>query len=94
LSTGTDAVANLWRVSTISSAPLLTMEQDASPAGNEQEGDDDAAPNARVTRYEATDSIYGAAWSSADAWLYCTVAYDGRFALHHVPSKEKYKILL
>jgi hypothetical protein len=33
-------------------------------------------------------------WSAADAWLYLTLGYDGNVVLHHVPSKEKYKILL
>lgn len=84
LSTGTDAVVNLWRVSTISSAPLLTLEDD----------DDPDAPNVRVACHESGDAVYGAAWGAADAWLYMTVAYDGKVALHHVPSKEKYKILL
>lgn len=88
LSTGTDAVVNLWRVSTISSAPLLTLED--TPRGSPG----DEAPNVRVSRQELSESVYGAAWSAADAWQYMTVTYDGRVALHHVPSKEKYKILL
>lgn len=85
LSTGTDAVANLWRMSTISSAPLLPSDGSSSET---------SAPDVRVARHEQGDSVYGAAWGAADAWLYMTVAYDGKVALHHVPSKEKYKILL
>jgi WD40 repeat protein len=83
VSTGTDAVVNLWRVSTISSAPLLTVEDD--------EG---SAPNVRVSRYEHGDSVYGMAWGASDAWIYATVGYDGKVVLNHVPSREKYKILL
>lgn len=86
LSSGTDSVVNLWRVSSISSAPLLTLDDDAS--------DSDASPNARVDRYEHGDSVYGATWSASDAWIYMTVAYDGKVTVSHVPSKEKYKILL
>jgi len=85
LSTGTDSTVNLWRVSTISSAPLLVDADDASET---------SAPNVRVFRYEHTESVYGIAWGVADAWLYASVAYDGKILVNHVPSKEKYKILL
>ena len=88
LSTGTDAVVNLWRMSTISSAPLLPSGDGSS---NKSET---SAPNVRVARHEQGDSVYGAVWGAADAWMYMTVSYDGKVALHHVPSKEKYKILL
>ena len=40
------------------------------------------------------DSVYGVAWSPADAWMYCSLSYDGTVILNHVPSSEKYKILL
>lgn len=89
LSSGTDSAVNLWRVSTISSAPLLTIDDEAN-----QEKSETSAANVRVARYEHADSVYGMAWSSADAWVYATLAYDGKVALNHVPSKEKYKILL
>jgi WD40 repeat protein len=79
LSSGTDSSVNLWRVSTISSAPLL---------------DDTCAPNVRVDRHEHGDSVYAIAWGAADAWIYMSLSYDGKAVLNHVPSKEKYKILL
>lgn len=88
VSTGTDSVVDLWRVSTISSAPLLTLDED-NPEKSET-----SAQNVRVARYEHVDSVYGMAWSAADAWVYATLGYDGKIALNHVPSKEKYKILL
>ena len=86
LTTGTDCVSNLWRLSTISSAPLL---QDTDAGSSET-----AAPNVRVARHEHGDSVYAAAWGAADAWIYMTVSFDGKAVLSHVPSKEKYKILL
>lgn len=89
VSTGTDSVVNLWRVSTISSAPLLTLGNDTDEAGSET-----SAPDVRVSRFEHGDSVYGMAWGAADAWVYATVGYDGKVVLNHVPSKEKYKILL
>lgn len=85
LSTGTDSTVNLWRISSISSAPLLAEVDDASET---------SAPNLRVARYEHADSVYGMAWGAADAWLYASVGYDGKVLANHVPSKEKYKILL
>lgn len=88
ISTGTDSVVNLWRVSTISSAPLLTLDED-----NEQKSET-SAHNVKIASYEHADSVYGMSWSAADAWVYVTVGYDGKVALNHVPSKEKYKILL
>lgn len=90
VSTGTDAVVNLWRVSTISSAPLLSLGSNT----NEDAGSDTSAPDVRVARFEHGDSVYGMAWGAADAWIYTTVGYDGKVVLNHVPSKEKYKILL
>jgi len=88
LSTGTDSLVNLWRVSTISSAPLLTLDED------DEKRSETSAPNVRVHRYDHGDSVYGASWGAADAWIYMTVGYDGKAVLSHVPSKEKYKILL
>lgn len=89
LTTGTDCVANLWRLSTCSSAPLL---QDPGADGG---GSETAAPNVRVAQHtQHGDSIYAAAWGAADSWMYLTVSFDGKAVLHHVPSKEKYKILL
>jgi len=94
LTSGTDAVVNLWRVSTISSAPLLTLEEEPDDEDAEGNQSETAAPNVRVARHEHGDAVYGATWGSADAWIYLTVSYDGKVVLNHVPSKEKYKILL
>jgi EARP and GARP complex-interacting protein 1 len=98
LTTGTDRVSCLWRLSTISSAPLLPDTDDfntnyyAAGGGGSSET---AAPNVQVgRRHEHGDSVYAAAWGAADAWIYMTVSFDGKAVLSHVPSKEKYKILL
>jgi len=88
LSSGTDSMVNLWRVSTISSAPLLAL------TGDDENMSEISAPNVRVERYDHGEAVYGASWSAADAWIYMTLGYDGKAVLNHVPSKEKYKILL
>lgn len=43
---------------------------------------------------EHEDSVCSVSWSAAEAWLFCSLSYDGRVILNHVPSTEKYKILL
>jgi len=52
------------------------------------------AQDVRVTRYECSDAVADVAWCSTDPWVYATLSCDGGVVVHHVPSKEKYKILL
>ena len=53
------------------------------------------ATNVCVQRYEYSDAVYTTAWGANDAWIYLTISYqDGKAVLQHVPSTEKYKILL
>lgn len=119
LSAGTDSIVNLWRMSTISSAPLLTLEEEAADlihgggggsemggggnnsyggfggdGGGDVQSTPQEGPNVRVSRYEHMDSVRAIAWGAADAWVYVSGSYDGKVVLNHVPSKEKYKILL
>jgi WD40 repeat protein len=145
LTGGSDGIANLWRISSCSSAPLLELNGDeeddgiisvgsggnhiiagekCDDAANEDEdharakynwahesddGDDESekedrsksqrnnesnAQDVRVTRFECSDVTADLAWSAADPWIYATLSHDGAIVVHHVPSKEKYKILL
>jgi EARP and GARP complex-interacting protein 1 len=93
VSTGTDGVVNLWRVSSISSAPLLALGNN-NIQNNNDSSSETSASDVRISRFEHGDSVYGMSWGAADPWIYATAAYDGKVVLHHVPSKEKYKILL
>ena len=43
---------------------------------------------------EHEESVYSLAWSACDAWVFASLSYDGRVVVSHVPSEEKYKILL
>lgn len=114
VSAGTDSVVNLWRMSSISSAPILEVSEDVAFNGGvggtgsiddedyynynrSRSGDDTAhvdttAPDINVQKYEHQESVYGMTW--IDPWCYVSLSYDGHVVLHHVPSKEKYKILL
>jgi hypothetical protein len=61
---------NLWRIASCSSAPWLTSED---------VGEEDPA-DVKVRAIDHHDeSIYSVAWSPADAWVYCSLSYDGRF---------------
>jgi hypothetical protein len=66
------------------------IAEDADSVGT----DGGNAPDVRVTKMEMREAIYDLTWSAADPWLFVTLAYDGNVVLNHVPSKEKYKILL
>lgn len=137
LSGGSDGIANLWRISSCSSAPLLELHggddedddgelsqenrydknikntDDADDEDEEymhskesfksdnKENKDESSPknesnsqDIRVTRHECSDVTADVAWSATDPWIYATLSYDGAIVIHHVPSKEKYKILL
>jgi len=89
LSGGADGLVNLWRLSSVSSAPLLIDEEDPANADSQEKMD------LCVRSYEDhEDSVYSVAWSKGDAWVFCSLSYDGRAMVNTVPSAEKYKILL
>jgi hypothetical protein len=73
---------------------LAEVRQLLALTGDDENMSEISAPNVRVERYDHGEAVYGASWSAADAWIYMTLGYDGKAVLHHVPSKEKYKILL
>lgn len=84
LSGGSDNIVNLWRVASCSSSPWI---------GGEDNGDD--PPDVKVRAMDQhEDTVYSVAWSAADAWIYASMSFDGRMVVNHVPSTEKYKILL
>ena len=87
LSTGTDYLVKLWRAASISSAPpSLDVDE---PELSEAEAD------GLVKAFEDHDqSVFAAAWSAADAWIFASLSLDGKAVINHVPPAEKYKILL
>ena len=87
ISGGSDNIVNLWRIASCSSSPWLGNE-------NNEETNNDPPDIKVLTMDQHEDSVYGLAWSPADAWIYASLSYDGRVLLNHVPSTEKYKILL
>jgi len=99
LTTGTEGVANLWRWSTVSSAPLMLTtdhSHDNHHHHNHNNNHTNEPENGLVRRHEhGGESCCASAWGAADAWIYLTVSLDsGKVVLSHVPSREKYKILL
>jgi len=87
VSGGSDNVLNLWRIASCSSAPWLGSADD-------NDANDPPDVKVRMLNQQHEDSIYRVAWSPADAWIYCSLSFDGRVIVNHVPSTEKYKILL
>jgi WD40 repeat protein len=78
-------MVKLWRVSSISSAPLQQLEEDR-PVNT---------PDGMVKCFDDhEDSVYSIAWSSYEPWVFASLSYDGRVVVGNVPSAEKYKILL
>lgn len=69
----------------ISSAPLLELDDDNK-----------TTKDICVQQFQQdnNESCYSVAWSSCDAWVFCSIGYDGTAILNHTPSAEKYKILL
>ena len=87
LSAGTDYQVKLWRAAAISSAPPAPEEPEAEPS----EADADGLVKAFDDHEQ---SVFSAAWSAADAWIFASLSLDGKAVINHVPPAEKYKILL
>jgi EARP and GARP complex-interacting protein 1 len=102
LTTGTEGQANVWRLGSVSSAPLLQSRNRRVAAHSSSHHHHHAASSYggggggghHTTMTMPSEAIYAAKWAGSEAWMYATVSWDGTMALHHVPSKEKYKILL
>jgi EARP and GARP complex-interacting protein 1 len=86
----------MWRVSSLSSSPSL-LDFPAAAAADADSGTDQAeASDVRVRTFDDHEdsSIVSLAWSAHDAWVLASLSYNGRVVVHHVPSHEKYNILL
>ena len=80
-------MVKLWRAASISSSPP------AADADEPELSDGDA--DGLVKAYEDHEhSVFSAAWSAADAWIFASLSLDGKVVINHVPPAEKYKILL
>jgi len=90
LSAGTDSFLNLWRLSSISSAPIL--EVDDEETAKPDQSNKPASSDIRVLQFECQESLYDVTW--LDAWTFASVTHDGQVIVNQVPSQEKYKILL
>lgn len=89
LSAGTDCAVKLWRASAASSAPNYADPEDAEFGAGEEDED-----GLVKTFDEHEQSVFGVAWSAADAWIFASLSLDGKVVINHVPPAEKYKILL
>jgi hypothetical protein len=69
-------------------------DNSAKKRKNKSPANESNASDIRVTRFECSDVTTDLTWSASDPWVYATLSCDGGLVVHHVPSKEKYKILL
>lgn len=92
LSSSSDSSLALWRISSISSAPIVELDEQDLMSETASGAD---VEDSKIKSYdEHEDSVYAVAWGASDSWAFASVSYDGRLAIHQVPSTEKYKILL
>jgi hypothetical protein len=63
-------MVNLWRVASCSSSPWIGAEDE-----NHQEDPPDIKVRAMDQHEEC---VYKVSWSPADAWIYCSLSFDGR----------------
>jgi EARP and GARP complex-interacting protein 1 len=85
-SSGTDGSVGLWRVSSVSSAPIMALSETTNPS---------VLPDARVEVFRNHDeSVRGMDWSACDAWCVASAGWGGTVVVDHVGSEEKYRILL
>lgn len=92
LSSSSDSTLALWRISSISSAPIVELDEQDLMSDTASAAD---VADSKIKVYdEHEDSVYAVAWGASDSWVFASVSYDGRLAVHQVPSTEKYKILL
>mmetsp|Transcript_18287 Transcript_18287/g.45960 ORF Transcript_18287/g.45960 Transcript_18287/m.45960 type:complete len:359 (+) Transcript_18287:143-1219(+) len=89
LSSSSDCLVNLWHVPPDGGSPPPAGSRAAAPGGSGA-----GVAGLAHTFDEHDDSVYGAAWSETDPWVFATLSYDGRVVVNQVPNGTKYKILL
>ncbi|CAG0893605.1 unnamed protein product [Darwinula stevensoni] len=96
LTSSSDFRVILLSAVSISSQPLNQLDSEdeddeAQDPGEKQRKLEDGV----LAKYEEhEDSVYAIEWSSADAWTFASLSFDGRLIVNRVPQAEKYKILL
>lgn len=96
LTSSTDSLVNLWRLSSIATKPEDDEEETEQPqqpstAKKPKKHDDKDALVSKIDEHE--ESVYSVAWSSKNSWVFASVCYNGRVLLHQVPEQEKFRIL-
>lgn len=75
--------------------PVHPAPRAADGAGGDGDPDPDSEADGLVRSLGChEESVYSVVWSAADAWLFGSLSFDGRFAINYVPAAEKYRILL
>jgi WD40 repeat protein len=76
-------------------AASLSSDADPQSAASGNSGGVHSWPDGVLASFEEhDDSVYSAAWSSADPWIFASLSHDGRVVVNHVPRDTKYALLL
>ena len=81
LTSSSDSLVNLFNVRSVSSA----AEEESATSG------ETGGLATSVDKHE--ESVYSACWSSASAWVFASLSYDGRVLVHQVDSAIKFPVL-
>jgi hypothetical protein len=93
LTAGTDALANLHSIYSISSASVAPLsDSDSEHDGFKREKQ--KLNDGIIETYDFEDSVYAVAWSKAETWEFAGVEYDGKVIRGVVPKKVQYRIML
>ena len=97
LSAGSDSKVLLTRVASLASQPFGHLLEDSSDEDvlqrNRKKDQRQLSDKVIAAFEEHEDSVYSAEWSTADAWTFASVSFDGRVVINKVPKAEKMNIL-
>ncbi len=104
LSSSSDATVQLWHVDLrlAAAGKLVTSSPLKAEAGTQRDGTQHgkasagghAAVVSRTTFEDHEDSVYGAAWSVSDPFVFATLSIDGRLVVQRVSNSVKYQVIL
>ena len=91
---GNEEEDDMWKKENDQTTHSDEEEDGSDKLKNKSSTNESSAPDIKVTRFECSDVTTDITWSASDPWVYATLSCDGGLVVHHVPRKEKYKILL
>lgn len=98
LSSSSDNRVNLVNMVSVSSSKLKRDEKELLGELYESPLDEDLVVKTTdelvFTYDQHSETVYTAAWSLNDPWIFASLSFDGNIVVNCVPSEYKYKIIL